>query len=162
MASKQKFDLSIPRRMYLRVGAETRFCPECNSELQKDSCVIVLYVESNIDKGEFVTNVNGSRFCTSCPVVVFDREKVEKAAKLGIKGEGEIVYMIMGIIDLEAVPEDKHDLELGTDENPIPLVGFLPDLTAQPVRKEKKVGRNEPCPCGSGKKYKKCCGRVTL
>ncbi|WP_420808763.1 SEC-C metal-binding domain-containing protein [Bacillus salacetis] len=22
-----------------------------------------------------------------------------------------------------------------------------------------KVGRNEPCPCGSGKKYKKCCGR---
>ncbi len=23
-----------------------------------------------------------------------------------------------------------------------------------------KVGRNEPCPCGSGKKYKKCCGRV--
>ena len=22
----------------------------------------------------------------------------------------------------------------------------------------KKVGRNEPCPCGSGKKYKKCCG----
>lgn len=24
----------------------------------------------------------------------------------------------------------------------------------------KKVGRNEPCPCGSGKKYKKCCGRV--
>ncbi|MHC5040606.1 MAG: preprotein translocase subunit SecA, partial [Planctomycetota bacterium] len=26
-------------------------------------------------------------------------------------------------------------------------------------REEKKVGRNEPCPCGSGKKYKKCCGR---
>ncbi|MDI6711163.1 MAG: preprotein translocase subunit SecA [Bacillota bacterium] len=29
----------------------------------------------------------------------------------------------------------------------------------QPVRREKKVGRNDPCPCGSGKKYKKCCGR---
>ncbi len=26
-------------------------------------------------------------------------------------------------------------------------------------RKTKKIGRNEPCPCGSGKKYKKCCGR---
>ncbi|HOH70009.1 MAG TPA: preprotein translocase subunit SecA, partial [Sedimentibacter sp.] len=26
------------------------------------------------------------------------------------------------------------------------------------VKKEKKVGRNDPCPCGSGKKYKKCCG----
>ena len=29
----------------------------------------------------------------------------------------------------------------------------------QPVRVEQKVGRNEPCPCGSGKKYKKCHGR---
>ncbi|MFZ5632795.1 MAG: preprotein translocase subunit SecA [Bacillota bacterium] len=29
----------------------------------------------------------------------------------------------------------------------------------QPVRREAKVGRNDPCPCGSGKKYKKCCGR---
>ena len=27
------------------------------------------------------------------------------------------------------------------------------------VRKPKKIGRNDPCPCGSGKKYKKCCGR---
>ena len=27
------------------------------------------------------------------------------------------------------------------------------------VVKEKKIGRNEPCPCGSGKKYKNCCGK---
>lgn len=27
------------------------------------------------------------------------------------------------------------------------------------VRKEKKVGRNDPCPCGSGLKYKRCCGK---
>ena len=24
---------------------------------------------------------------------------------------------------------------------------------------QKKIGRNDPCPCGSGKKYKKCCGK---
>ncbi|MBQ7617511.1 MAG: SEC-C domain-containing protein, partial [Desulfovibrio sp.] len=29
----------------------------------------------------------------------------------------------------------------------------------KPVSKLKAVGRNDPCPCGSGKKYKKCCGR---
>ena len=28
-----------------------------------------------------------------------------------------------------------------------------------PIRVGKKIGRNDPCPCGSGKKYKKCCGR---
>lgn len=27
------------------------------------------------------------------------------------------------------------------------------------IRKDKKVGRNDPCPCGSGQKYKKCCGK---
>ncbi|NLU10753.1 MAG: preprotein translocase subunit SecA [Tepidanaerobacter acetatoxydans] len=31
---------------------------------------------------------------------------------------------------------------------------------SQPIRKQKKIGRNDPCPCGSGKKYKKCCGRT--
>ena len=29
----------------------------------------------------------------------------------------------------------------------------------KPVKAEKKVGRNDPCPCGSGKKYKNCCGK---
>lgn len=28
------------------------------------------------------------------------------------------------------------------------------------VREERKVGRNEPCPCGSGKKYKQCHGKI--
>jgi preprotein translocase subunit SecA len=31
----------------------------------------------------------------------------------------------------------------------------------QPVRATPRVGRNDPCPCGSGKKYKKCCGKGT-
>ncbi len=30
---------------------------------------------------------------------------------------------------------------------------------SQPIRRGRKIGRNDPCPCGSGKKYKKCCGR---
>ena len=29
----------------------------------------------------------------------------------------------------------------------------------KPIRVEKKIGRNDPCPCGSGKKYKHCHGR---
>ncbi len=33
--------------------------------------------------------------------------------------------------------------------------------TGEPYRREEpKVGRNDPCPCGSGKKYKKCCGQM--
>ena len=33
------------------------------------------------------------------------------------------------------------------------------DTKPQPKRADKKPGRNDPCPCGSGKKYKNCCGR---
>ena len=38
----------------------------------------------------------------------------------------------------------------------IHAVGTEP-VKQQPVRKQEKVGPNDPCPCGSGKKYKKCC-----
>lgn len=36
---------------------------------------------------------------------------------------------------------------------------FLKQRKSNTVIAEKKVGRNDPCPCGSGKKYKFCCGR---
>jgi uncharacterized protein YecA (UPF0149 family) len=47
-------------------------------------------------------------------------------------------------------PADDWDTDL-EDEGP-----RQPDMTI--VNTAPKVGRNEPCPCGSGKKYKKCCG----
>jgi uncharacterized protein len=34
--------------------------------------------------------------------------------------------------------------------------------TSEPRRSTPKVGRNDPCPCGSGKKYKRCCGGATV
>jgi len=37
-----------------------------------------------------------------------------------------------------------------------------PEVKARPVRQEQRVGRNDPCPCGSGKKYKKCCMQKEL
>ena len=42
---------------------------------------------------------------------------------------------------------------------PLQTSGDGTDTANKTVRKGKKVGRNDPCPCGSGKKYKKCCGR---
>lgn len=39
------------------------------------------------------------------------------------------------------------------------LMSLEDNRSLKPVRVEKKVGRNDPCPCGSGKKYKKCCGK---
>jgi len=45
---------------------------------------------------------------------------------------------------------------------PRPTWNAQPFNVAQPYRRESpKVGRNDPCPCGSGKKFKQCCGRPT-
>lgn len=37
--------------------------------------------------------------------------------------------------------------------------GHTPEKLFESERIKRTVGRNDPCPCGSGKKYKKCCGR---
>jgi SEC-C motif-containing protein len=44
------------------------------------------------------------------------------------------------------------------DGNWLYFDGETPQIQ-QVVRSEPKTGRNDPCPCGSGKKFKKCCGR---
>ena len=54
-------------------------------------------------------------------------------------------------VDKNRVPERQRVAQ--------PISASHGDQGRQPVvRSSKKVGRNENCPCGSGKKYKKCCG----
>lgn len=38
------------------------------------------------------------------------------------------------------------------------IFGVILTVTKRDGIRQPKVGRNDPCPCGSGKKYKKCCG----
>lgn len=151
-------NLSIPRRRYYSDECKLNICPECGSDLIEENCTILLRAKSDTDEGEFITNLSGSHFCNKCPVVVFDSDKVELAAKLGIRGDQNLRYIIGGIIDLDSIPDNKKHLEIGCDENPVPLVRFLPDLNNQTLI-TKKPGRNDSCLCGSGQKYKKCCGK---
>jgi preprotein translocase subunit SecA len=48
----------------------------------------------------------------------------------------------------------------GAPNGDAPPQGPPPPVKHEPVRVENKVGRNEPCPCGSGKKYKSCHGAM--
>jgi len=155
----KKIDLSVPRRRYYSDECNFTTCPECGSSLIEEYSTILLCVKSDSDEGEFMTSLSGSHFCEKCPVVVFDIEKVEQAAKIGIKSDENLKYLIAGIVDLDSIPKEKRHLEIGIDENPVPLVHFLPDLNTKTFIADKKIGRNEPCTCGSGKKYKKCCGK---
>jgi preprotein translocase subunit SecA len=59
----------------------------------------------------------------------------------------------------KSTPRDAFD-----GRTPAEMLEDNPGLTPAKVetyrREEPRVGRNDPCPCGSGKKYKKCCGRA--
>lgn len=56
---------------------------------------------------------------------------------------------------IQTIKDSADNLGLRTSQTE----GSQPHVKAKPVRVEPKVGRNDPCPCGSGKKYKNCHGR---
>ncbi|WP_246804675.1 YchJ family protein [Desulfosarcina cetonica] len=54
---------------------------------------------------------------------------------------------------------DHHELaEFVKEEDRWYFKDGQPPAPVQVIRQGAKIGRNDPCPCGSGKKYKKCCG----
>jgi len=70
----------------------------------------------------------------------------EKATKLGTEKKPAVVNV--------QTEERLKEVASIFEEN-----GWKYTIELEPKRAEKKAGRNEPCPCGSGKKYKKCCGK---
>ena len=58
----------------------------------------------------------------------------------------------------QAKEEEREDMSRYRAEKP-GMDGGESHVTREPIRSEKRVGRNDPCPCGSGKKYKNCHGQ---
>jgi len=92
------------------------------------------------------------------PLIIYKKEGFEMFQDMISRVQEETLSILYRIQLAE--PEDLNVLH--KPEEP-PMV-FSGSDTAAPKRKpvtrsDKKVGRNAPCPCGSGKKYKKCCGQ---
>ncbi len=89
------------------------------------------------------------------PLVEYKKEAFDMFSEMSGRISSEIVtrlFKMQVLTDRE--PEIKthpRQLNLNYNRNDRDTVG-------QTVSRGKKVGRNEPCPCGSGKKYKRCCG----
>lgn len=83
-------------------------------------------------------------------------EEMEEDTKVSLDIDLEKLYYNM----VEAKADWLYNMEvwdnLLTEERRKEL--YREQKASGTVRKDKKVGRNDPCPCGSGKKYKKCCG----
>jgi hypothetical protein len=77
------------------------------------------------------------------------------AVDISVAGDVEDVEIALGLRAGRATPEPKY-MVLPTGSIPwLDATGVQQNTRASP--RSAKVGRNDPCPCGSGKKYKKCC-----
>jgi len=156
----QQIILKSKRKHYFDEGYTINKCPECKEELVEEENGILLAVKSKQDEGQLVTNVPKTRICPNCPVVVFNKRELEKAATLGmIKGKN-IQYAVIGIIKEYSVQDTAEEQSvLETIEEQESIIDNISSVyeAFTPRIAPLKIGRNEKCPCGSGKKYKKCC-----
>lgn len=91
------------------------------------------------------------------PLIIYKKEGFEMFQDMISRIKEETVGILFRVQIAE--PEKIGNLRRSAEQN---LVFSSGDDTERkkPVRRtQKKIGRNDPCPCGSGKKYKKCCGR---
>jgi len=92
------------------------------------------------------------------PLLVYKKEAFEMFQDMIDRVKEETVGILFRIQMAE--PEKIHDLRHPDEQKLTFSSGDEADQKKKPVRREaKKIGRNSPCPCGSGKKYKKCCGK---
>ena len=87
------------------------------------------------------------------PVIAYKNEGYNMYEEmLGAIGEDviKLLFRVKVQTQLEAKPVQNVTMSTNRDEESAPKTV---------VRKGEKIGRNDPCPCGSGLKYKKCCGK---
>ena len=86
------------------------------------------------------------------PVIAYKKEGLEMFEEMTASIQEEVVALLLKS-EIRKVPqkEEKKDL--------VENGGSRGVTSNEPVVRAKTVGRNDPCPCGSGLKFKNCCGR---
>jgi preprotein translocase subunit SecA len=92
------------------------------------------------------------------PLIEYKREGLDMFQEMIDQIKGEIIQILYRI--QVATREETEQLEEAQQQ---PMYFSHGDAGGgskpQPAKRKAKIGRNQPCPCGSGKKYKRCCGR---
>ena len=90
------------------------------------------------------------------PLLVYKKEGYDMFQDMIARVKEETMGILFRI--QIAQPEAMEDLRKPTEQDMVFSHGDEPSKKKPVKRAEKKIGRNASCPCGSGKKYKKCCG----
>jgi preprotein translocase subunit SecA len=129
---------------------EDELTPETLRELER--VVILKVVDSkwmdHLDAMDQLRQGIGLRaYGQKDPLVEYKFEAFDMFQEMIGEIQSDVVRYLMRVNVVEAPKERQHVTENRSEET-----------VKKPIRKNNQVGRNDPCPCGSGKKYKKCCG----
>ena len=118
--------------------------------------VVDEYWMDNIDAMQELRQGIGLRaYGQNDPVVAYKKEGYEMFESMIAAIQAETIRRIfLARVQVGATTVKRERVAKVTGES----AGSDGTVKKQPVKKGQKVGRNGPCPCGSGKKYKKCCG----
>ncbi|MBI5709551.1 MAG: hypothetical protein HZC42_04490 [Candidatus Eisenbacteria bacterium] len=84
----------------------------------------MMAVRQRGDIQPFVVGNDGGHFCEQCPVVVLEHSIFEESAVFGMGFARDIQFVVLGLVDLDAVPEERRHLAFDDQKNPVPLVEF--------------------------------------
>ena len=135
---------------------EAAYTPGVMRELERVVMLRVVdeYWMDNIDAMDDLKQGIGLRaYAQHDPVVAYKEEGYEMFQAMITAIREETIRRIF-LVQLRSNQEVKRE-KVAKETAAIGTADTV--IKKQPVRKDKKVGPNDPCPCGSGKKYKKCC-----
>ena len=149
-------DLLYERAVETYERREAAFTPDVMRELERVVMLRVVdeYWMDNIDAMDDLKQGIGLRaYGQHDPVIAYKEEGYEmfQAMVQAIREETVRRMFLVQVRPRQEVKRERVAKETGTG------AAVNAEVKKQPVRKEKKAGPNDPCPCGSGLKYKKCC-----
>jgi hypothetical protein len=164
-------DFTITRRKYQVHDTMPTVCPECSATLVRASQGYLLAARDGREPHNrpepYLTVTDKGRFCLHCPVAVLDAggfRGLAVSASLWDIGNAPIDWAVLGMVAVAALPSGESDAPLGRAGNPLPFIAWLPPLgyasrgvAPHAQARASAPSRNDPCPCGSGRKYKRCC-----
>jgi len=126
-AAKVPIDITIARECYYEsFEGQLGPCPRCGGLLQQSTQTYMVATRRGRRIADsFIMGSDFGWFCDNCPAIVINSAEVNKMLghSLSHWDVGK-EYVVLGIVNLDAVPDDKGDIPLGDDDNPIPLAEF--------------------------------------
>lgn len=165
ITKEEILDILIERAMKLWESKEERFGAEKIREMER--AILLRNVDEKwMDHLETMDDLRGSiglqAYAQRNPLTEYKLASFDLFEEMILSIRDDTVRQVLSFVPKEkevrvqvAKPTEEGFMKMGQAPKKAPP-------KQAPIRKEIQVGPNEPCPCGSGKKYKKCCGSPAL